>query len=105
MQNPKKKDPADKTLAGHNTYATSCFGTRAIPLLRSFFRALQSLSKSLADGKVFFVGLAPTTLLLHTPRSKVLTPESTAPAPAQRSTPRRDLVGQGPARALTCCTV
>lgn len=50
----KKKDPADKALA-RITYATSCFGTRAIPLLRSFFRALQSLSKSLA------VGLAPTT--------------------------------------------
>ncbi len=41
-----KKDPADKTMA-RMTHVTSDFGMRAIPLLRSFFRALKSC---LADG-------------------------------------------------------
>jgi hypothetical protein len=74
----KKKDPADKALA-HITYATSCFGTRAIPLLAPIFRALQSTSKvwlTLTDIS-FFVGLDPTTPHWLQP------PAPVPPAPAE----------------------
>jgi hypothetical protein len=86
----KKKDPADKSLA-RATYATSCFGTRAIPLLRSFFRALQSLSKSLADGYFFLRRLAPTT-----PHSTLADRGfgSITYSIGSGSAPRRVLVGQ-----------
>jgi hypothetical protein len=52
----RNRNPADKALA-RIIYATSCFG--AIPLLRSFFRALKSLSKRLADACFFLRRAGP----------------------------------------------
>jgi hypothetical protein len=59
----EKKNPADKAQVARviYAYATSCYGTRAIPLLRSFFRALRlSYQKGWLTDISFFVGLAPT---------------------------------------------
>jgi len=99
IQNPKKKDPADKAVARIITYATSCFGTRAIPLLRSFFRALQSSSKVWLMDISFSVGASPDN-----PHSTLADRGSGSIAYSidSGSAPRCNLVGQPGIRVSTC---
>lgn len=86
----KKTDPADKTLA---RVRHIWFGTRAIPLLRSFFRAPQSqLAQKFGW---IFEGLALTPLRICQSRALVPLPAAPAPAPGP-------LVRQAGVGASTC---
>jgi len=98
----KIKDPADKALA-RMTHATSCFGTRAIPPLPPFFRALQSSSKSLADGYLFVLSSPDNSTLAdrgHGSSSSSIGIGTSSALSAQL--PDTDFVGHVGIRACTC---